>query len=449
MGHNMTNDNRRQRNGNWLQWGILGIFLVSALIWAWRIPYNGAPDEEMRYLLPTYLYRHGQLPLGTQAAVTYKLGNWSYAFYPQWLGPLVSAGLMKLMSLVATSPHALLFAARLTSVLAATVSLWLCGRLSTTLAHSAAVGGLVMAAVGFLPQYLYLASYVNNDILSVLGVAMIVTAIVQNRWRYRDCLLFAGGISVCALSYLNAYGYILAALVYFIGMGVIVVKQHRWSPRQFVGKAGLIALVCGVVVLPFYVRNIIVYGDMFGLRAFHAAYARWLADGGAVLQRPYPGTLQQLLTDPVFFTKLRLSSIGRFGYLSVTMSGQVYRLYSLLWSTLFLGAGVGILMAGYRHWRQGDLRERVAKALLSVLSIALGSLITVALYLYYCLATDYQAQGRYLVTLVVPLAALIAVGWGALFKRVQQPVQFWLVMPVTGALVIGIVEVYRWYVTQI
>ncbi|MFD1485488.1 hypothetical protein ACFQ5J_09625 [Lacticaseibacillus baoqingensis] len=437
------------RSGNWLRWLILGIFLVNALIWAWQIPYNGGPDEKMRYLLPLYLYHHGQLPFGTQDAVTYQLGNWSYAYYPQWLGPIFSAVSMKLMSGFSTTAHALLFAARLVSVLAGAICLWLCGTLSTYLARSAAVGGLVMAVIGFLPQYLFLASYVNNDILSVLGVAMIITVIVCRQWRWRDCLLFAGGIVVCALSYLNAYGYILAAVVFFIGHGLIAIQKGCWTWKQFVAKAGMITVLCAILVVPFYVRNLLAYGDLFGLQAFHAAYMRWLAKGGAVLQHRYPGTLGQLLMDPVFYLKLRLSSIGRFGYLSVTMSAWVYRLYSLLWGGLFIGALVGWVRVGYQAAQQKNLWCRIRANYLEAGCIGLGSLITLALYFYYCLETDYQVQGRYLVTLLIPIAAVIAVGWGQVFKDTAVRRQMWLITPVTMALAAGAVGIYHWYITQI
>ena len=40
------------------------VFVMGALLFflAWILPLNGGPDEEMRYLIPQYIYRHGTLP---------------------------------------------------------------------------------------------------------------------------------------------------------------------------------------------------------------------------------------------------------------------------------------------------------------------------------------------------------------------------------------------------
>ncbi len=42
------------------------VFVMGALLFflAWILPLNGGPDEEMRYLIPQYIYRHGTLPHG-------------------------------------------------------------------------------------------------------------------------------------------------------------------------------------------------------------------------------------------------------------------------------------------------------------------------------------------------------------------------------------------------
>lgn len=64
----------------------LGVIAVYYLIWAAGLKFNGNPDELMRYLVPKYIYNHGNLPTGYDKEAVYQLGNWSYAFYPQMLG---------------------------------------------------------------------------------------------------------------------------------------------------------------------------------------------------------------------------------------------------------------------------------------------------------------------------------------------------------------------------
>lgn len=63
------------------------------MCWSFRITADltnilAGPDGGMRYVLPNFIYEHGRLPTGYETQVQ---GNWSYAFYPQLLGALMSA----------------------------------------------------------------------------------------------------------------------------------------------------------------------------------------------------------------------------------------------------------------------------------------------------------------------------------------------------------------------
>ena len=75
------------------------IFVMGALLFflAWILPLNGGPDEEMRYLIPQYIYRHGTLPHGGDPEIRNKLWGISYGFHP--ILPYIFGGyLMKLVS---------------------------------------------------------------------------------------------------------------------------------------------------------------------------------------------------------------------------------------------------------------------------------------------------------------------------------------------------------------
>ncbi len=94
------------------------VFVMGALLFflAWILPLNGGPDEEMRYLIPQYIYRHGTLPHGGDPEIRNKLWGISYGFHP--ILPYIFGGyLMKLVSVFNSSEHALLMAARFINVL--------------------------------------------------------------------------------------------------------------------------------------------------------------------------------------------------------------------------------------------------------------------------------------------------------------------------------------------
>lgn len=98
---------------------ILFCFLLY-FIWSIAKELNYAPDEEMRYLIPEYIFHTGQLPDGRLPEIRNDLWGFSYAFYPNFLGPLLSAACMKVVSLFTMDSSMLVIAARFPSVLCGT-----------------------------------------------------------------------------------------------------------------------------------------------------------------------------------------------------------------------------------------------------------------------------------------------------------------------------------------
>ena len=132
-----------------------------------------APDEAMRMLIPEYIVSHHALPNGTEEAVRHPLWGFSYALYP-YLTAIISSVFMAITSLFTKSAAALLTAARLTSVLSGTGTLivvFLIGEELFERRESALLGGIF---VGFLPQFVFLSCYVNNDSFAVFTVALII-----------------------------------------------------------------------------------------------------------------------------------------------------------------------------------------------------------------------------------------------------------------------------------
>lgn len=59
-----------------------------------------------------------------------------------------------------------------------------------------------------------MGTYVNTDSLALLAAAMILYAwasYLREDWTWKNCILLAVGMAVCALSYYNAYGWILCS----------------------------------------------------------------------------------------------------------------------------------------------------------------------------------------------------------------------------------------------
>lgn len=379
--------------------------------WAVKLQFNVNPDELMRYLLPKYIYKHNSLPSGYTKEVIYHLGNWSYAFYPQWLGSILSAVFMKLVAIFSTSSQALLVGARLTSVLFGVIASIFVGLSLKILTNDKLVVAAGMSLIGLLPQFTYLSSYVNNDIIAVAGVAIIFYASLlasKTSWNIKNSILLAIGMIICLLGYMNSYGFVLVGGCYFLFSMVGQVRQETLSNRKASLLFAIIACLVIVCVLPFLIRNYLLYnGDFLGMATFKKEYQSWLANGGQMLQHPY-ASFSNLLFDSAFWEKTWHSFVGLFGYFTVELKPIYYTYYLLI----FFGSGIGLLINKKTNTK---FLEPILKW-----SMIIGSVITFLLFLYYTLMIDSQPQGRYIMSIVPLLMIGVTLGLFELVKGISK-----------------------------
>ena len=109
---------------------------------------------------------------------------------------------------------------------------------------------------------------------------------------------------------------------------------------------------------------------------------------------------------------LRLSAwsfVGVFGYMDILMPSTQYRLYGAV-----IACGVLLYFAAL-------VRQRPSRrdGLLVLLMLA-ASLLTVLLHFWQSYARDFQPQGRYVITLILPLAYMLAYGIDNLPQALSQ-----------------------------
>ena len=154
--------------------------LVFYLMWARVQPMGAGPDEQMRYQIADYIYKHGSLPVGDDPSVRNVVWGISYAFSPI-LSYMIAAVFMKAVSFVTTAPFALLLAARFVNILFGLGTVWLVLDMGKRL-FDRRKAWIAAAFVGLLPGSLFVFTYVNCDALAVFSTAVIVYAWV----RYLD-----------------------------------------------------------------------------------------------------------------------------------------------------------------------------------------------------------------------------------------------------------------------
>ena len=80
-------------------------------------------------------------------------------------------------------------------------------------------GAVLGLLVVFLPQSLFLHTYINTDSCAVFSVILMFTAVLdgmKNGFNRSLCIQTAVGVILCALSYYNAYGAVLVTVILFI-----------------------------------------------------------------------------------------------------------------------------------------------------------------------------------------------------------------------------------------
>ena len=183
-----------------------GLFVLACFLfyfaWAAVKWENYGPDENMRLMIPRFILKHGALPTGWEGEVLQ--GSWgiSYGFKPTQLPALCSALFMKIASLFGGFGDTLVVAARMTSVLAGAGGIFVLFRAMGRL-FSRPVKWFLVILTASLPQYAFLSSYVNNDIVAVFGTFLVLWAWIlaaKEGWRAKTVILLAIGIGVVGLS---------------------------------------------------------------------------------------------------------------------------------------------------------------------------------------------------------------------------------------------------------
>lgn len=438
---------------------------------AWVLPFNEGPDEEMRYLIPQFIYRHGTLPAGYDPEVRNEIWGISYAFHP--ILPYIFGGyLMKLVGLFNSSEHALLMAARFINVLLGMGFYWYVLQLSKKLFARRIFRIYFVALLALLPQLLYLFVYVNTDGVALFSGAMLMYCWlegIERRWDRRSCTMLAAGVAVCALSYFNAYGYALFSIVVFAGSLLVFYGKKGWKAcAERVLKRGL--YITAIVFLLsgwWFIRCAVIYdGDFLGLNApakYGELYAKEEFKPSVKQSVKEQGiSLEEMLRDEAdggmeWAENTYRSTIGYFGFMKYPLGLDIYSIHKKLLLLGCLGILLRTVLAAARWgWQRlcvltekhgirlpapqkgrstqsgvfkgegtgpADAEQRASDSVLVAMdrfrpanffilqfSFICCIIIPVLLSLIYSYTEDFQPQGRYVMPLIVPLMYFAALG---------------------------------------
>ena len=227
---------------------------------------------------------------------------------------------MGIAGLFHASADGLLHAARMADVLFVTGSVYFVVKASGKLFPKEG-RWLFAALAGFMPQALFLGTYVNTDSLALLSMGIILYSwscyLEEGDWSLKNSILLAVGMAVCALSYYNAYGWILCSFLFFC-LTVLLCREEPVKQRiAFLFRRGIVIVVVTIALCGWwFVRNAILYdGDFIGRKACAECAEKYAAIDYRPSRYPTPEKLKwtwkDILLYPVSYTHLTLPTILR------------------------------------------------------------------------------------------------------------------------------------------
>lgn len=392
--------------------------------WAFNLPTTLAPDEPMRMMVPNFIVQNGCLPLGDDPAIINSTWGSSYGF-SAYGSSLFAVPFMLIANIIDGSALFLLLAARFANIVLSIATLTCCFFISDRLHLPYAYSFFYVGLVAFLPQYVFLSSYFNSDILEFLSTGLVVYSLIygyQSVWSYRSCVYLGLSLGVLALSNYYAYGSIIASIVFYFGTSVNFVKNDDTlsKKRMLIGKPMLIFVTALAVGGWFFLRNAALYdGDIFGLSASSITAERLAPPDFKPSLRVTPKSqgmspldmLQEGFVGINWIQSTINSAIGVFGPMQFPLSPKVLLVYKAFFLLGFVSGVIYIFTV------------KVKKSRLVVFITGLIILVTpVLLSVYYSWGSDYQAQGRYIMAGIVLFMLIVAYGYFGIIKLISDAV---------------------------
>ena len=271
------------------------------------------------------------------------------------------------------------------------------------------------AFVAFLPMHLAMTAVVNNDTLAELLLAMVLLlsirylklGVAPAAWAQEVRLLVLLSVTTGLAFVTKSSIYIALPLVL-----AAIAARHLWlegaraSLTGALKAAALYLLPAVALALPWWVRNVAIYGsfDFLGLVRHDQVVAGQLRTAEFVAEHGVARLVQDFVA-----TSFR-SFWGQFGWMGVLLDQRLYQALAIL---------SALAVIGFAIWTAGIWRRRGAFASWQWAAgglLALAGLLTLATYFWYN-AGFLQHQGRYLFRALVPLGPVAALGWREALRR--------------------------------
>lgn len=397
---------------------MLLISFICMMTFAAVQPFGDGPDEINRFKLVEYIYNHGTLPVGNDPEVLIDGYGGSYAFQPM-LTYIIDGYLLRALRVLAPSLEIRVFISRLVNVFIGLLTAIYAKKLSDLLFENKKTAWAFTLAVVFLPQNLFIHTYVNTDSMGLLSIAVILYALMKglkDDFSRNSCITLAVGIILCALSYYNCYGIVVCAMVFVIAYfykkfrseNIVDSSIPTYDCKTMLKKSIFISTIVLAGIVWWFIRNAVLYGgDFLAMEARALCASQTCTEAFNPLTRDTYQKLGIPLKEMVFgtdyFTLVWKSFIAMFGPMLIPTHHYIY----MAFRDVFFVAVVGLLIpmkTSVLTW------AKASQKWLTHFIMVLAIVIPVILALSYSYGYDFQPQGRYYLPMVVPFMYFLVMG---------------------------------------
>lgn len=409
----------------WVETLFFVFVLAIWLLWAFLLPLNEGPDENMRLQIVEFILEYGKLPTGFQKEIMDYTWGFTYGFRPI-LPQILEAFFVQFSMLFTKDAFALLYAGRLANVFCGVVFLGYVRALGRLLFEKRALQRLFVLLNVCLPGSSFLFTYLNCDSMALMASAMILYYLIKgmrDSFSAGTCLWLGVCLSICVLSYYNAYGFLITSLVVFGGYYWEKRRKGERCGREFRRKGALIAGLVLMLAGWWFVRNYFLYdGDFLGLRTQEAYAERYALDmfkpSGRRNCVNQGISLMEMLFHSDWAILVFKSFVGVLAPLMEAHRAWIFAGYGLI----FLAGGLGVLGESVQRLRKARREKGPVDMSRAGFHLGLAAAVVLpnVLNVWYSYSNDYQPQGRYSMPMLVPFMYYVVRGIGYLERRLGE-----------------------------
>jgi 4-amino-4-deoxy-L-arabinose transferase-like glycosyltransferase len=300
----------------------------------------------------------------------------------------------------------------------------------------------VAAFVAFVPMHLTMMASVNNDALAELLLAIVVLFLIRLTRLARDEEPESPRLAhLVVIGLLLGLGLVTKATVYVaIPLALIALLAIDRRPLPFARGALALFLPALALAIPWYIRNVAIYGwpDLLGAQNHDDVVVGQLRTADYVSSVGWSAYLRDFVTTTFH------SFWGQFGWMAVPMDRRIYLVLGLLSVLMLVGFVLFVWQREKRKvgrlddWKIGNQEHDTQSTIVSDLSdpqpsslptfqpsspakatvivIAVWMLLTSLVFLYYNIWL-VQFQGRYLFPILIPIGLLGMLGLREILSR--------------------------------